>query len=183
MGIKIKLPIELARPKIKPGKDLANLNNKLGLTGVNRLKAGDKNPIFENDILDVISFGGRLIKENNIVTTTSIDDDLVDMEVVERILASDGDIEGMPVFFEFDTEEEFGNEIPLNFPNREDENGDAYTWIEWLNLKPTSYPKNINSKWYVHSKNMHTGEQLPASVWYNSGLNYISLQNYRALQI
>lgn len=90
---------------------------------------------------------------------------------VDLVVGIGGDIFEMPVFFEFDSEDDLDDEVPAKFPDRtyteladpeDPESGvtKTHTWRTWY---PRHEPKEHGGKWY---KSSETNEKaIPASCW------------------
>lgn len=170
----VKVPTGFTFSDIRAGVEdyLPAFNSWLTSKGISTVVVGSQNPMVL--ALNDFDMGGASWVRGTDMADLAVCGPISNishfpMYYVELITGINGDVEQMPVFFEFSNESDLDAEVPSGFPDRtydtnNDPEGDpdiqVHTWRTW---SPSHEIVELGGKWYKSSETAQ--EAIPASCW------------------
>lgn len=170
----IHIPVELTFSTLddSAAQRINALHNLLGLASVS---PGDANPYYLR--ITEVALASGIDRSGDLAVIGPIRNmEHVPISMVDMVIGVDGDVEGLPVWFELSSDPAtldcpFSTEAP---PEK---------WSTWGTFGESHVPTQIGDKWYRSSAVGQSGALMTASWWASlSRSNVISLAQYQAIQ-
>lgn len=170
----IHIPVELTFSTLNESA-ASRINTLHTILGRMSVSAGDANPYYLR--LTEVAIASSIDRGGDMAIIGPIDHiEHIPLTMIDLILGVDGDVEGLPVWFELSSD-------PATIDCPFSTTTPAEKWSVWGTFGESHKPIQIGTKWYRSSAVGQSGSLMVASWWASlSRSNAISLSQFQAIQ-